>query len=467
MCSFRSISEICECIFDLEERHQLLDYEIGGVKLWQYLRMPMYYRVAEKSGVISAPHPNYQEQTQSSRLLKLLSQFRSALLYSPFSYSGSPDVLLVDHPRSTQYNNEHIDIYSHFLIASLLNEGKRVCIVEQPRNFSHIRHITPNRKHLDILYFYQKPFMMIRNSYPSRAIRKEIRVLDSLLCRELELNTSLYDLLLKGYIDYKVSYRFWRRLLIKQKPGKVILLVSYMRRGGLTKAAKDLNVEVLELQHGVFSPYHLGYSFPGRKDELDYFPDTFLSWGNYWSNLIDLPIPKSNVVDFGFEYFHRMKAQHNTLDRQKNQVLILSQGAISNALARVINQLSEELKSYHLIYKLHPNESATWRNNTDLVALSQLDNIDIIDYDCDLYKTFSESEYQMGVFSTAIFEGIGMGCKTILFDLAGIEYMEQLIQSNLAVLHENSCKLASTFRKVDSINTSDSTISLFGTSTEI
>ena len=43
---------------------------------------------------------------------------------------------------------------------------------------------------------------------------------------------------------------------------------------------------------------------------------------------------------------------------------------------------------------------------------------------------FSVSEYQLGVFSTALYEGVEFGCKTILADLPGIEYMDQFIKYN-------------------------------------
>ena len=48
--------------------------------------------------------------------------------------------------------------------------------------------------------------------------------------------------------------------------------------------------------------------------------------------------------------------------------------------------------------------------------------------DTDFYKLLAKSEYQAGVFSTALYEGVEFGCKTILFDLPGVEYMDKFIE---------------------------------------
>jgi len=47
----------------------------------------------------------------------------------------------------------------------------------------------------------------------------------------------------------------------------------------------------------------------------------------------------------------------------------------------------------------------------------------------DLYRLLAESYWQLGVYSTAIFEGLGLGCKTILVNLPGIEYMDPLVEA--------------------------------------
>ncbi len=60
-----------------------------------------------------------------------------------------------------------------------------------------------------------------------------------------------------------------------------------MGRGELIKAANDLNIEIIELQHGTYSKYHLGYSFPNNNNnnKHTYFPTKFYVWNKYWKDL--------------------------------------------------------------------------------------------------------------------------------------------------------------------------------------
>ena len=113
----------------------------------------------------------------------------------------------------------------------------------------------------------------------------------------------------------------------------------------------------------------------------------------------------------------------------KNQILFISQGVIGKYLSKVAFDLACELKDYKIIYKLHPGEYETWRQNyPELVEASAFDNFEVIDHsEIPLYKLLAESKYQVGAFSTAIYEGMMFGCKTFILDVPGVEYLDDLI----------------------------------------
>ena len=84
-------------------------------------------------------------------------------------------------------------------------------------------------------------------------------------------------------------------------------------------------------------------------------------------------------------------------------------------------------KKYNIIFKLHPNEYHMISKYKNLAYLKNKYNITVVT-NIDLYKTLATSDYQAGVFSTVLYEGIAFNCKTILLDLPGIEYMEKFIK---------------------------------------
>lgn len=451
MPEFSSVKQVCEGIFFLEDEHDLLDLEIGGVKVWQYLRMPIYYEIARKVGVLDNPHP--WRLTRWQKIQQAFSYLKSCLFHNPFLHCRPVDVILVDHDRSKMINGQWVDIYSHFFLQDLEAQGKNYLVLERPSVGRRLRRPSAKRKHLDIICFklnLRRRFSRYRFSEAEiEKIGKITSTIGSVFGVEYELQSKIAQAVFR----FQVNYRLFMRLLKRLQPKVLCILVSYDYLGELIKAAKDLGIEVIEFQHGVFSRYHLGYSYSKRTKPLDYFPDKFLTWGRFWSELIELPIPRESVISVGFPYFHYMRNLHSGVDRKKKCILVLSQGAIGRTLAERILACVDELKAFDLVYKLHPSEYESWREYPALCKLACLNNVRIVDYNADLYKLFAEAEYQIGVFSTAIYEGVGMGTKTVLIDLPGVEYMDELVARELAVIHRQEYSMAACLQAAKTIDT--------------
>ena len=115
-------------------------------------------------------------------------------------------------------------------------------------------------------------------------------------------------------------------------------------------------------------------------------------------------------------------------------MLFLSQGVIGDRLSGLGLACAQRLPDYQIVFKLHPGEYARWKTDYPaLVEASKLPNVEVVDHnERDLYLLMAESAVQVGVFSTAIYEGLALGCRTVLADLPGIEYMQRLIDAGHA-----------------------------------
>ena len=51
-----SVEKLCKEIWRIEEEYGLLHKELQGVKVWQLLRMEIYYKIAQQIGVFGIPH---------------------------------------------------------------------------------------------------------------------------------------------------------------------------------------------------------------------------------------------------------------------------------------------------------------------------------------------------------------------------------------------------------------------------
>ena len=157
-----------------------------------------------------------------------------------------------------------------------------------------------------------------------------------------------------------------------------------------------------------------------------------MTFGDYWINEDTCPIYKENVIPIGFSYFESQSKDYIDMDSIGNQVLFISQGVIGKYLSQIAFQFAKVQKDFKIIYKLHPGEYATWRQNyPELVEASSFDNFEVIDSsEIPLYELMAKSSYQIGAFSTAIYEGLMFNCKTFIVDVPGTEYLNDLIENN-------------------------------------
>lgn len=435
MCSEQvNVEALCQKIWGVEREFGLLDLKIDGVKAWQYQRMPIYYHLAERAGVFLAPH--VRKSSRFASVAKVFNYLIGAIFHNPFFGKRTcVERVVIEHPRSVNLAGQEVDIYSHFYIQSLQASGTSYLRLDRADLGSQHRKLyDPARKYIDIFPILVKLRGLLGKPHFSVSQQALIRSVSERLSAEIGAAVDLEPLLAPAVLKFQVNYRLYKALFRRVKPKQLVVVVGYAY-GDAIRAAKDLGIETVEIQHGTFSRYHLGYSYPGVEQVLDYFPDRFMAWGRFWRDMRVLPLPDERIQLAGFPYFHHLKQQQAQVQKQSNKVVVLSQGALGARIAECVYALSEVLKDYQIVYKLHPGEFARWQEYEHLVRLAEMPNVQIVKQ-ANLYELLASASYQMGVFSTAVYEGVGFGCTTLLLDLPGVEYMADLIDDGLAqVIH--------------------------------
>ena len=426
-----SVRDICEVFFNLEEKYNLNYQEIQGCYPWQLIRMFLYYDITRRTQTFGAP------QQQSLSIFDKIKSFtpfvKNSIFHSPFGGKENKDILIFDHPRKVIYDGEYCDIYSNFLV-DFLKDSYSFEVLEAPYLNKHFTKKQSYIKYTDRIqlgsYIYKK-FNKIQFTDEEMSLISDVR-------KELEkafnLEINLEWILTIHILNFTYDYKKYIELFKKLKPKMIFVVVAYENQA-IVAAAKDLGITVVELQHGTITDYHLGYSYPKKTrlgGEIKYFPDKILTFGDYWINSETCPIDSKDIIPIGFPYFESQSKDFINISPRKNQVLFISQGVIGKYLSKVAFELASELKGYEVIYKLHPGEYATWRQNyPELVEASSWDNFKVIDNsETPLYKLFAQSNYQVGAFSTAIYEGLMFNCKTFILDVPGVEYLDDLINKN-------------------------------------
>ncbi|WP_295723460.1 sialyltransferase [uncultured Methanobrevibacter sp.] len=441
-----SIKDFSDVFFSLEHKYNLNNAQIDNVYFWPLIRMYLYYDIARKLNIFGSA----QQKTLSlsDKILSFLPFVKNSLLKSPYSGKDDLDIIIFDHPRKVLYQNKYHDIYTYFFCKYLDKYNKKYEIIESPYLNNHFSEdstkIRYNDRILLLSYLYKKTHK-VKFTDSERGL---LRQLLNDLSVKFNIDFNYLENVIKDHIlNFKYEYNSYKKLLSKKNPKQVYVVVAYENMA-LVAAARHLGIEVLELQHGTISNYHMGYSYPNEHNIIDededfkkamipYFPDKLLSFGDYWENASFYPLKTENILPLGYSYFEKSYEEFKNLSKNNYQILFISQGVIGKYLSRfaveLFNKLSRENSDYNFIYKLHPGEYDTWRENyPELLRADKNSNFKVIDNSqTPLYKLFAESKYQVGSFSTAIYEGLQFDCISFIVDLPGVEYLDVLIEEGI------------------------------------
>ena len=460
-----TVKEICQKIWDLEYKYELNHKEIQDCYPWQLIRMYLYYEITRKTNVFESA------QQSSLSLFDKINSFlpflKNSILSNPLSGNENVDVLIFDHPRKVIFEEEYQDIYSYFLKETLNQYGKSFETIESPylnQHFRNKKNIKENNVKFNDRILLGSFIHKTRNRGKSPFTEEERQLINSVQ-EEIEtafkIEIDLFRILEDHILNFQYDYKKYIELLQRKNPKVVFLVVAYENKA-LVAACKKMNIEIIELQHGTISPYHLGYSYPentrkldGEIKEIEYFPDKILSFGDYWKNACPFPIDSENIISMGFPYFEENSKTYMKIAEDKNseeennqktedkQILFISQGVIGKYLSELAyetalnineNTNNNNAQKYNFIYKLHPGEYGTWKENYDYLtkAVNEFNNFTVIDKsEPPLYELFAKSHYQIGAFSTAIYEGLAFNCKTFIIDVPGVEYLDDLIDRDI------------------------------------
>lgn len=411
----------------IEEELKLFEREIDGIKFWERVRASFIlgaYRLAvgtRMGGGVVLPKIN-----RIKFILSSLLKFHR----NPLS-ARSHDILFICSSRRVLKNDGRWwDIYTDDIIDAL---DLSVAAIEDNIELSHLKPAkTEGLQDWDFIDSFLYIAEKLRWNLVS--LNREERVLLRRIRTEIR-NRIGFDIDVEKITLQILNYRrirlpYYRLVLRRIKPKAIVFITSYGKED-LIECSKSLGIPTIELQHGAIDPYHPGYSFPSSMRNKSTFPDLLLTFGDFWTDSIEYPVDKKRVLSVGYPYLETEREKYANTQKKK-QILLLSQPTVGEELSKFAVELSEaENNEYRVVYKLHPLEYLDWRKKYPWLVGA---NLDVIDSSrTPLYQLFAESEIQVGVYSTAIYEGFAFELKTFVFNAAGAEIMDSLVDAGFAI----------------------------------
>jgi hypothetical protein len=419
--------KVCKVFYDVEEKLNLFQYSIDGVYFWKLIRLSVFIAAVKDLQIYER---TITDSSAKSSFL-LFKRIFHAIFHSCLLGKRKKNVLIFDVPRVFRFNGKLSGIYTFWMSNEFQKKGLQFEIIDAAdTNQNHPVPYNPgnNLSYLENIYFLYNAYYRFKKFVKKNDL-EFLAAVTSEFKKLLNIDLQLASLVEKAIRNFKQEYKFYTRLLNKRSPQKIYLICSYGKEA-LIAAAKGMNIETIEFQHGIMTSLHLGYHFPAKKP-IHYFPDRIRLFGKYWHDIVSLPVEDKAIEYYGFPYLEEKLSVYANTSKKKNQILIISSDNVGHKMTEVAFELSKLLPEYKIIYKLHPIEFKIWKDAYPLlIEAIQLPNFELIDnYEQDLYGLLFESETVIGVSSTVIYEALAVNCSIILLNLPSVEYLKDLIEN--------------------------------------
>ncbi len=261
-----------------------------------------------------------------------------------------------------------------------------------------------------------------------------------------EFNSGFVEQCVYSFFDVKTR----AKTIIKNINPSAILVTSTPGYYGFIAAAKEMNVPVIEIQHGDVSSYYPAYCWPqwtrDIKDQLP-IPDKIFMFGKYWT---DLQIKtgfwkESEVLPFGNcridEFRREFKKQERNIKKhditKPVKLLFTTQLVRDEALSflkKFLQIAKDKRMPLKLYVKVHPGEE----NEMEVYKVLQTEYpqrcVVYNPTEVSLYELMSKVDIHFSIYSTSLYESITIGTPTMVLDMAGKNYVYHLLETGAARL---------------------------------
>lgn len=377
-------------LYELEEKYK---DTLESIEEWVYLRVALGHQLKHNDkNQISEQSYKFQKLLNKIEKLKnifygLQNWFRK---YDYICFSDSSERRLIDGIYKDKIMDDIIDrLSSKSLLIELPNQ-------DHYKNV-YTKYIT-SQSPLDLIIFILKKlfsFTAFSNENINNFLRKEDIEFDyRKIISLVKIETKLYKLLFFIY-----------------KPKAIFINCAYCRFG-VVKAAKDLGIKVIEVQHGVITNVHFGYISTIRLNN-SFLPKKLLSFGENEYKIKNLLIKK--VIPIGSYYLEYLsknfKPDKELLSKINNYKYVIGI-SLQDAdweyygMLDFIEKVAKKDKD--ILYILIP------RRRKDSIKLS--DNVILYDK-IDCYNIILHCHIHATLYSSCVLEAPTLGIPNILVDI--------------------------------------------------
>lgn len=419
----------------LEDELNLFDLRVDGVPVWERVRAGVGIDLLDRTGLTGTVHSGSPSFGDRLRALYLLG--RNLVVRNPF-FADSNDLVFLGLPRRKRRSDGWWDIYSD----PIHEAGDFDALhLESARHFQHYRPAkSPNLRYTDLIRFLGRinAALPFATTEFTDAQRSAIERAERRFAEEFGVDVRIGDRIRDELESRRVTKPLWDRLLDRLGPSLAVV-VAYSGEETFLEACHDAGVPVAELQHGQICPYSYQHAFPGDRTKHAY-PDYLLAFGEFWKGAAAYPIDDDRILPVGYPYLEREADRRRPFEREGNVVFVSTPEA-GPKLSRIAADVAgRSTLSHDVVYKLHPDEYGDWGSDYPWLVDAP---VTVVAADGpSLYDLFAAASAQVGVGSTALYEGLAFDLSTFLVRLPTVEWLAPAIENGEATVVESADELA-------------------------
>lgn len=406
---------------NFEKEKDLFSIEYKSFRLWEYSRMLFYIEFFAKAQNLSDILPSLK-QKQPKQKARFISKH---CLNFNLKNIGQHDILLMGNPRRIkQHGDYYYDIYTD-PITNILKDFSSITI-EDPfwglfpnSELSHYKPITKNIYYLDKI---EKKFFLNWENDKYAKYKKDLEIIFKKIVDAFFIEFK-YDLsnvieLCISKIIYFIEYEsLYSKILEKINP-KIIFLFYHPHHSEwlMNYVAQKKGIPVIDIQHGIMGDFEPIWHKFKDKSKNHVLPNYIFSFSKKLTLLNDV-ILKDKIMYVGYPFLEQKFNEYKDLVEKKHSkkyILFVSQTNIGKKLFKIALDLAkilDDYPEYKILYKLHPYESQFTYSCLEKHNFKIINN-----QNKDIYFYQAISDIQIGVYSTAIYEGVRFNLSTIIIE---------------------------------------------------
>ena len=381
-------------LFELEDKYKDI---LENIEEWAYIRLKVGFYLRNKENKENKNLKNNKINNISNKLLKIKDIF-----YGFKNWFGNYEYLFFSYSEQRKLINNK---WKNKSMDDLIDKINKKALLMETNNTKRFKNVyTKYIVGEEIIYFLGKIFLLfcVKGFFWNNDYEKIRNILKN---NNIKINLEKE---IKSFFIFKFIYKS----IIKFYKPKKVFVTCYYCRLPLVKACHEMNIPIVDIQHGVISKEHFGYISNIKIDKC-YIANEILSFGENEKQIKNFMIKKTYPIgSYYLEYLkNHFKPSKEILTLKKKYeycigISMQDQAWEHNNMMKFANELSKIHKNILFLIIPRKNNHFSFKES----------NIRIVTF-LDCYNTIMHCDVHMTLYSSCALEAPTLGIPNILVNV--------------------------------------------------